>query len=175
LPPCDRQTRQTSVADLALRWSGLSVRSARDDPQSCRESARRGLCVVGHLAARNEPRMWPQQSEGSYCKIKNFALQVPYRYVPTGELIVKDKQPRSTKMATLLRTLFAREESRSDMVLPAFPDFCRGRHSHVANTQPHECLRPIPMQQPQEAVTVHAAPPLRCRVAAQLWTSPSAV
>jgi hypothetical protein len=35
---------------------------------------------------------------------------------------------RSAKMDTLLHTLFEREWSRSDVVLPSFPDFCRGRY-----------------------------------------------
>ena len=49
-------------------------------------------------------------------------------------------------------------------VLPSFPDFCRCRHSQGDNAQPHGCLRPIPVQQPREAVPVHAAssPPLPC-------------
>ena len=116
------------------------------------------------------------QSRGSEVILqdKELALRVPYRCVLAGELMVQYEQPRRAKMDTLLRTLFEREGSRSDVVLPSFPDFCRCRHSQVDNAQPHGCLRPIPVQQPREAVPVHAAPPLRCRLATSLWASPSA-
>jgi hypothetical protein len=81
-----------------------------------------GLFVVGQLAARNDPRMWLEQREWVIRQDKALACRVPSRCVLAGELMVQDEQHRSVKMDTLLRMLFEREGSRSDVLLPLFPD-----------------------------------------------------
>ena len=164
-----------------MRWqlcsmgAGVCPGSAREEAEDCRESARTRAVGRDCSSVTLGSQVGLGRRELFVVQDKALALRVPSRCVLAGELMVHYEQPRRAKMATLLRTLFEREGSPLDVMLPLFPDFCRCRHEQVANAQPHGCLRPIPVQQTWEAVPVHAAPPLRYRLATSLWASPSAM